>query len=248
MAINLQKYCDNKAMSGYGSALLYKDTAAGDSKYHLLIPLETVPSVTGSVDTFEYDLLNCTSKGKVEGKQNTEEKDVEFLWHKDNVRRLENLQGRIIDFLTVYPDMSARKFSGIISVRPNDAGADILRGTFTITPTYVASVTLYDGVEGIIQDTIGFESNIPAKFEMLAGSSTSPKTQTISCVLSPSTNTTVNVTSSSTTITGAWASGVLTITSKGEGTAVLTLTAKNSTGNTYAEWSTSIVVTAVATN
>ena len=48
--MELQKYCDNRAMSGYGSALLYKE--ANESLYHLVLPLESAPSVSGSVDTF----------------------------------------------------------------------------------------------------------------------------------------------------------------------------------------------------
>ena len=64
--MDLQKYCEKRAMSGYGSALLYKE--ANEPKYHLLLPLETVPTVSGSVDSFDFDILTCPSKGQVEGK------------------------------------------------------------------------------------------------------------------------------------------------------------------------------------
>lgn len=156
--LDLQKYCDPKTMSGYGSALLYKE--ANESLYHLLLPLETAPSVFGSVDTFDYDLLTCKTKGKVEGKETLDQKDVEFMWHRDNIRRLESLQGKVLDFMVVYQDFTARTFTGKIRVRPNDSGADIMKGTFTITPSSASVVSLYD-CRDLIQDTITFASIIP---------------------------------------------------------------------------------------
>lgn len=156
--MDLQKYCDPKTMSGYGSALLYKE--ANESLYHILLPLENAPSVFGSVDTFDYDLLTCKTKGKVEGKETLDQKDVEFMWHRDNIRRLEALQGKVLDFMVVYQDFTARTFSGKIKVRPNDAGADIMKGTFTITPSSASTVTLLD-CRDLIQDTITFANVIP---------------------------------------------------------------------------------------
>ena len=155
---DLQKFCDPKTMNGYGSMLLHK--LANESLYHILIPLETAPSVFGSVDTFDYDLLTCKTKGKVEGKETLDQKDVEFMWHRDNIRRLEALQGKVIDFMVVYPDFTARTFSGTIKVRPNDAGNDIMRGTFTITPNTASVVTLLD-CRDLIQDTVVFANQIP---------------------------------------------------------------------------------------
>lgn len=243
MAINLQKHCDKKAMSGYGSALLYRDTANSDTKYHLLLPLETVPAVNGSVDTFEFDLLTCPSKGSVEGKESLDQKDVEFLWHRDNVKRLESLQGRVIDFLAVYGDMTGRKFSGTIKVRPNDVSNDIARGTFTITPISASTTTEYD-VSAIIQDTVAFASTIPAKVVIKAGG-----TAEIDCKLDPTTAT-LEVSSNSTAITAQQGTSdkkdklIITGTKASDGdTAVLTLKA-SATG--MASWETTILVEAKA--
>ena len=248
MAINLQKHCDKKAMSGYGSALLYRDATAGDTKYHLLLPLETVPAVNGSVDTFEFDLLTCPSKGSVEGKESLDQKDVEFLWHRDNVKRLESLQGRVIDFLAVYGDMTGRKFSGTIKVRPNDVSNDIARGTFTITPIS-ASITTVEDVSDFIQDTVAFASTIPAEIEVVVGTP-----YVLPCELDPTENTTVTVTNSNTAITGAYnaKSGAtpanVTITATTAGTGIVTLLAKDSrtTGAQYASWTTTVRVVAKA--
>ena len=150
-------------MSGYGSALLYKDsTVDTDGLYHLLLPLETAPSVAGSVDTFDFDILTCTSKGQVEGRETLEQKDVDFLWHRDNVRKLESLQGKVIDFLVVYQDFTARAFTGTIKVRPQDAGADIMRGTFTLTPMSAQTTTILDARD-LIKDTVWFTNSIASR-------------------------------------------------------------------------------------
>lgn len=234
MAINLQKHCDKKAISGYGSALLYRDAQAGDTKYHLLLPLETVPAVNGSVDTFEFDLLTCPTKGQVEGKESLDQKDVEFLWHRDNVKRLEALQGRVIDFLAVYGDMTGRKFSGTIKVRPNDATADVHRGTFTITPIS-ASITTIEDVSDIIQDTVAFASTIPAEVEVTVGTAFN-----VDCAVDH-TEGTVTVSSSSTSINGSWATGKLTINATQAGSAIITLVAS---ATNMASWTTTIRVEA----
>lgn len=160
---DLQKYCDRKVKSGYGSLLLYKKPS--EEKYHILIPLETTPSVFGSTDTFEYDLLSCKSTGMIKGKVRLEATDVDFMWHRDNVRKLEELQDQTLDFMTVYGDFTARTFTATIQIRPNNAEAEIMRGTLTITPSSASTTTLYDA-RPLIQDTIMFTTPIPDSVEI----------------------------------------------------------------------------------
>jgi hypothetical protein len=49
-------------LSGYSAAILVKEQ--GDEKYQMLIASETAPSVFGTQDSFEFDLLNSPTKGK----------------------------------------------------------------------------------------------------------------------------------------------------------------------------------------
>ena len=232
--MNLQKYCDNRAISGYGSALLYLDPSVdNDGLYHLLIPLEAVPSVNGSPDTFEYDLLTCPTKGQVEGKESLEPAELEFLWHRDNVKRLEALQGRTIDFLTVYGDFTGRKFSGTIRVRQNEAGADVMKGTLTITPTSASTTTLMD-CRSLIKETVTIASSVEASVVI---SGTNKKEFEVKCdptnaIVEVSSDTegvaTVSVVGSTVTITGVKAGfAIVTITTSAEG---------------YASWETSVMV------
>lgn len=231
--MDLQKYCEKRAMSGYGSALLYKEST--ESLYHLVLPLESAPTVSGSVDTFDFDILTCPSKGQVEGKESLDQKDVDFLWHRDNVARLESLQGRILDFMVVYQDFTARTFTGTIKVRPQDAGADIMRGIFTITPMSASTTTILDARD-LIQDTVVFTTAIESSLIMSANELKLP-------IKTDPTTANFTVTSDNEHFTGKVASNELTITYAGDGSekeyAIITIVA-SAVG--YASWTTTIAV------
>ena len=242
MSIELQKFCDKKTMSGYGSALLYRDI--GEEKYHLLLPLETVPTPEGSVDTFEYDLLTCKSKGQIEGKTSLEQKEVDFLWHRDNVLRLQELEGRVLDFLAVFRDFTAKAYSGTIKVKPQDATNDIFKGTLTITPVSIKEEILLD-CRDLIQDTCWFISSVPDTLKLAkSGTKTfkinvTPNDATVTVTSTSSeivTATNQDITSSDSTITGK----EITVTAKTvEGNAMLSITASK-TG--FASWTTTMIV------
>ena len=228
------QYCDKRVMNGYDSLLLYKE--ANESKYHLLIPLETVPTVSGSVDTFDFDLLSCPSKGQVEGKESLDQVDVDFLWHRDNVMRLEALQGRVLDFMAIYQDFTARTFSGTIKVRPQEAGADIMRGTFTITPMSGTPTTNPDARD-LVQDTVVFVNNIPSNLRMGSNS------EKLEIKTLPSAGVSLKVESDNESFKGEISGGELTISYLGDGStkeyAVLAITAS---APDYASWTTTIAV------
>lgn len=220
-------------MSGYGSAFLYKE--ANEDLYHLVLPLETVPTVSGSVDTFDFDILTCPSKGQVEGKESLDQVDVDFMWHRDNVARLEDLQGRVLDFMTVYQDFTARTFTGTIKVRPQEAGADIMRGTFTITPMSASTTTILDARD-LIQDTVMFTNAIDDYIVM------SENSYDVVVKTNPA-DATVTVTSNNSDFSGAYSEGKVTINYTGAGDtkayAIITITA---TAENHASWSTTIAV------
>lgn len=233
----LQKFCDKRAMSGYGSALLYKE--ANESLYHLVLPLETAPVPNGSVDTFDFDLLTCPSKGQVEGKESLDQKDVDFLWHRDNVARLEALQGKVLEFLVVYQDFTARAFTATIKVKPQDAGADIMRGTFTITPLSAVSSTFLDARD-LIKDTVMFSNAIPAMVEVETGKtfSTEIKTNPSDATITPKSN--------NTKFTATATGGTLTITHSGSTVGETALIEIVATKTGMASWTTYIAVESIA--
>ena len=152
------KYQENKAQTGYGAAILVK--LPTDALYSLLCASESVPSIFGSSDSFEFDLLNSPVKGKLEGKPSLDEKEVEVLHHRDNVYRFEKLKGKTLDFLVVDSQFVGYKFVGTVSYRMNDASADVMRGTYTITPMS-ADPTPILNARPLCQETLCFGSVVP---------------------------------------------------------------------------------------
>lgn len=135
------QYNESQAQVGYKSAVLYKEQ--GDTKYRFLCASETVPFPYGTKDTFEYDLLNSSSKGMVEGKNTLDQKEVELLYTPNNAYLFEKLKDRVLDFMSITPDKIGYKYHGKISFRPNDASADIHRGTYTITPMGASEIPFF---------------------------------------------------------------------------------------------------------
>lgn len=151
-------YVENRAQSGYGAGILYK--LQTDTKYSLLIAGETAPSVFGTPNSFEFDLINSPNIGKIQGKSTLEEKEVEFLLHRDNVYRLEQLKDLVLDFIYMTPDMVGWHFTGKLSYRSNDASAETLKGTYVLTPMSADESPIYNCRE-FIQETIVITEAIP---------------------------------------------------------------------------------------
>lgn len=244
MAINLQNYRESKARSGYGACLMFIDPLATDNvkdKYRLFIPLETVPSIEGSVDSFEFDLLNSPVKGKVGGKESLDDKDVEFLWHRDNVKRLEQYEDMVLNFMVVYADFTAKKFIGTIKVRPNDVSNDVARGTFTITPMSAETKTVYDCRSEVVA-TAAFVTAVPDSVTLnVTTDKTSGKSYSLG--VEPTTAT-LSASSDKTSVATVQVTGKnLTITPVAVGTALITVKA---TATDYATWEQTIAVEVVA--
>lgn len=152
------KYVEGRGLSGYGSAILVMEP--DDTKYSLLLASETVPAIFGTPNSFEFDLVNSRSIGKIQGKATLDDRDVEFLLHRDNIYRLEKLRGEVLNFMYITPDLMGWKFTGKIYARPNDAGSDVLRGTYTITPMSADDKPILN-VRDEIRETLCFANAIP---------------------------------------------------------------------------------------
>lgn len=228
------KYVESRGLAGYGAAIVVKEQ--GETKYSLLIASETVPSVFGSQNSFEFDLVNSQTIGKIQGKKTLDDKDVEFLLHRDNVFRLEQLKGRILDFMYVTPDFMGWKFSGKISVRPNDASAEVLMGTYTITPMSADDSPILN-VRDLIKETLCFADAIPESIK-------SGDAVNVGVVQSDAT---VTYTQANVNIDGTLGegtsltatNGVATITNALGGLIAITASAEG-----YASWTTTIYVEA----
>lgn len=164
------QYKETQAQVGYRSALLYKKP--GETKYRFLCPSETVPFFGESRETFDFNLLNSPSIGKVEGKENTEAKEVELLYTRNNAILFEQLKDQVLDFMSLTPQMVGYKATGKISFRANDATAEIHRGTYTITPMDVDPTPYFMAREEVLAPLF-FASAIPDEISISELSSTS---------------------------------------------------------------------------
>ncbi len=161
------KYVETRGQNAYGSAILVKEQNA--DKYSLLIASETVPAIFGSQGSFEFNLVNSKTIGKVPDKVTLDDKEVEFLLHRDNVYRLETLKDKVLDFLYFTPDFMGWHFTGMISNRPNDASAEILRGTYTITPMTADPTPIMDA-RSLVMETISITDVVPDSISVPTGS------------------------------------------------------------------------------
>ncbi len=162
MAVNENsffQYKETRALSGYKSAWLVYN--ADIAKYCLIGATETVPYVFGDKDTFEFDILQASTKGQVEGKPSLEAQDIEVLHHRDNAYRFGKLKGKTLDFMTINGEYVGYKFSGTLDYRPNNAEADVNRATVTITPMSADATPVFNA-RPEIAETLCFATGVPA--------------------------------------------------------------------------------------
>lgn len=152
------KFRENRATTGYGSAWLVKKQ--NETMYSMLCATETVPAVFGAPDSYEFDLLNSPTKGKVQGKSTLDAKEVEVLHHRDNIYRAQQLKGQVLDFLNINDEFVGYHYTGILDYRQNDATADINRGTFTITPMSADPNPIFD-CRDMVLEPLCFKEPIP---------------------------------------------------------------------------------------
>lgn len=230
------KYLENKGQSGYRAAILVSETGDVEGGYSLLVASESVPTIFGSNDSFEFDLLNSPVKGKIAGKMTLEDKEVEVLHHRDNVYRFEKLKDKTLNFMVIDSQFVGYKFVGTVSYRMNDASADVLRGTYTITPMSADPNPVLDA-RPFCKETLCFASVVPDDID--AG-----KTITLSVVQQDANETysakKIASDGTETDALSAISGKVFTAPTEG-GLFAITVTATN-----YAPWTTTVYVNPVA--
>lgn len=225
-----------RGFTGQGGQLnIWDDTL---NKYVLFIPLETLPSVVGSTNTVENDVTTSTTIGKIKAKRTVDDKDINFLWHRDNLNRLNKFLGKQCKFLVSYPDGTGWKFVSEYNYKPNDSGAsDKVQGTLTLISSEVDEVATIN-VRDLMAKTVTITSVLPS--EMTVGTTT--KTMTLTANVSGAQFT--STTDSSDIITASVSSNTLTISkgssAKSGDTSIVTIKA---TSEGMASWEYTILVT-----
>lgn len=227
---NFNSVIDRALSEHKGSCLMNKKT---NGKYSLFIPVTNLGEIGSTPEQIEKTVIGNMAKSYISGRKDSPQQALTFYVHRDNLRLLDAYKGTTQEFLRVFPDFSAVKYSGQVDFKYNDTGLDSAeQGEISITITVPEE--LVDDCYDIIEDTTIFTSDVP-EIVTIEGTGT----KTINVTTNPS-DATVNATSETTDVaTANIENGTLTLTGVRAGSSVVSLEA---TATDYASWKRTILV------
>lgn len=237
-----------------GCALFYKE--ASESKYHILLPLETIPTLQGDREELEYTYTTMSTTGKIKGRLSAQTATTDFYWHRDIVNKLLSLKDKQLDILVVLPDWQGYFARGEVSYSYNDISAnDLVMGTLTITPSWIDEVHT-DNVKDFCMDTAMISSAIdnsikvsktkPVEFEVTVDPTSATLAIAYHSASEYGSGTSSVVTATSSAVSGSTGKFKITLTAGTSATIGSTDIVKITTSaNNYASDSTYIFVTIV---
>lgn len=227
---NFNSVIDRALSEHKGSCLMNKKT---NGKYSLFIPVTNLGEIGSTPEQIEKTVVGNMAKSYISGRKDSPQQALTFYVHRDNLRLLDAYKGTTQEFLRVFPDFSAVKYSGQVDFKYNDTGLDSAeQGEISITITVPEE--LVDDCYDIIEDTTIFTSDVP-EIVTIEGTGT----KTINVTTNPS-DATVNATSETTDVaTASIENGTLTLTGVKKGSSVVSLEA---TATDYASWKRTILV------
>lgn len=221
----------DRALSEHkGSCIMNKKE---NGKYSLFIPVTNLGELGSAPEQIEKTVIGNMAKSYIQGRKDSPQQSLTYYVHRDNLRLLEKYKGTTQDFLRVFPDFSAVKYSGQIDMTISDTGLNSAeQGTISVTITVPEEIV--DDCYDLIEDTAVFTNDIP---EAVKVSTTGTKTVNITTNPADATVTAKSETESvaTATVTG----GVLTITGKTAGSCIVSITTSK-TG--FAGWTRTIHV------
>lgn len=229
-----EQFDEKRAISGIGSAIYVRYDAM--QKFAFLMALETIPAFSASKEAIEINVTSSPVNTKVEGKSTLEDKEVEFLLHRDNLRRLKALEGKTVDILRLNQDFTGERASGTISFVQNDStSTDPAKGTIKIT------LSGYEGYVDNCYDMLMPTAKFVSAIDDIVYLDSTDLTETKEIVVETNpTDATIEGASEKTSIaTIGVVDKTVTITPVAKGSTVVTLTAKKTD---YASWTTTILV------
>ena len=222
---------ENRARVGKGSGLYCKDS--NDGKYALLLPLIEVPFIKETLNTIEIKVASSDTVNKIEGTTTLEEAEAPIYLHRDVLRILENINGKVLHLLSKSGDETGFTFDGSISYTPDSAKMDeAWQGTIKITPN--TKPIYVDDVYGLCKPTAKFAGGIPSNVVLAKEAN---ETYTVTCV--PSDATVTATTSATGVVTATVENGAVKLVGVAQGSAVVLLKASK---EGYASWETTIHV------
>lgn len=154
-----------------GCGLFYRDPNVGETKYHLLAPLEEVPAFQGEYDEVEYGYTTMSITGKIRGRLSLEKQSTDFYWNRDLTNKFKTLLNKQLDFLVVLPSYQGYRLRGELTYKYNAISRnELVKGSITIIPSWMDE-THVDDVSEFVEDTAFITTSIDNELEV---SKTSP--------------------------------------------------------------------------
>lgn len=221
----------DRALSEHkGSCIMNKKE---NGKYSLFIPVTNLGELGSAPEQIEKTVIGNMAKSYIQGRKDSPQQSLTYYVHRDNLRLLEKYKGTTQDFLRVFPDFSAVKYSGQIDMTISDTGLNSAeQGTISVTITVPEEIV--DDCYDLIEDTAIFTNDIPEAVKLA-----SSETKKINVTTNPA-DATVTVKSETEGIaTATYDAGVVTINAVAKGSAIISLTTSK---EGFASWTRTIHV------
>ena len=228
--MNFNSVIDRALSEHLGSGLYNKKS---NGKYSLFIPVTNLGEIGSNPDQIEKTVVGNMARSYIEGRKDMPQQTLTFYIHRDNLRILKAVKGKTQEFLRVFPDFSAIKYSGKVSFKVNDTALDSSdQGEMSITITVPEEVI--DDCYDLLEDTAIFTNDIPEVLEI--GTS---KSEVVNVVTNPA-NATITATSETPDVATATADGkAITIAGVKAGTTIVSIKTQ---AEGYASWERTIHV------
>ena len=221
----------DRALSEHkGSCIMNKKE---NGKYSLFMPVTNLGELGSAPEQIEKTVIGNMAKSYIQGRKDSPQQSLTYYVHRDNLRLLEKYKGATIDFLRVFPDFSAVKYSGQIDKTISDTGLNSAeQGTISVTITVPEEIV--DDCYDLIEDTAIFINDIPEAVKLASSG-----TKKINVTTNPADATITAKSETEGVATVAYEAGVVTITAVSKGSAIISLTT-NKEG--FASWTRTIHV------
>lgn len=221
----------DRALSEHtGSGIMSKKS---NGKYSTFLPVTNTGELGSAPEQIEKTAIGNMAKSYIQGRKDSPQQTLTFYVHRDNLRILRAVKGKVVDFLRVFPDFSGVKYSGQVDFKYNDTSLNSAeQGEISVTITIPEEAI--DDCYDLIEDTVVYTSDIPEVITIDENG-----TYTVNVVTNPA-DATIAVTSETEGVATANVSGkAVTITGVAEGSAVVEITA---TKEGFQSWKRTILV------
>ena len=215
---NWQEFKEHSVRSGLGTALCVM--LPSESKYHILSAVESLPAVFGSPETLEYSTTTNMSITNIQGKNSTENVEINIPYNLDNITLCNKIKGVKSKYAYIdLDDFSGQEFIATASYHLAEIGTDSVKTIVLVLTVSSAEENITKDLYDLYMDTVTFDDNVPSVVRLKG-------TDTYSIVLGTVPATTPTVTTSSESIASATINeNKLTITGIAKGSCIVTIVA-----------------------